>query len=388
MTATTSTTTTAGPSPTRPSPAGPPAQAGRREPAAERPRPVGLPASRGPVSAAVVDVLAGGSTTPADLRRTTASELGRRALGADDLLRDEDLQLALWMLQELSFRGFGGVGDAYEWDLDAVGARGLLEGALESALRQVVDVPTGVAPSEVPEVLFAMTAEDGGPGLSDHLARRATLEQLREFLVHRSIYHLKEADPHTWAIPRLEGSVKAAMVEIQADEYGGGRPERMHAALFARTMRGVGLDDTYGRYVDDVPATTLVGSTAMALFGLNRRLVGAVVGHLAAVEMTSSLPNRRYGAGVRRLGFDRDTSWFFDEHVEADAVHEQIAAHDLAGGFARQHPERVHELLLGAATGLALDEVAGGHLLASWDAGRSSLRDGRRVDTLLAAPAA
>jgi len=395
MTAMSTHTTDPRPSSARPSDAEPSAAGGpiagppaRPLPPTEQPRAVGLPASRGPVSAAVVDVLAGGSTTPADVRRTAAAELERRALGADEVLRDEDVQLSLWTLQELSFRGFGGAGDRFEWDLDLVGARQLLEGALESALREVVDVPTGVAPSEVPAALFAMTAEDGGPGLSSHLARRASLEQFRELVVHRSIYHLKEADPHTWAIPRLEGSVKAALVEIQADEYGGGRPERMHAALFARTMRALGLDDGYGRYLDEVPATTLVGSTAMALFGLNRRLLGAVVGHLAAFEMTSSLPNRRYGAGMRRLGFDRDATWFFDEHVEADAVHEQIAAHDLAGGFALQHPSRTSEVLLGAATGLALDEVAGGHLLSSWEAGRSSLRTGRGVDALLAAAAA
>ncbi|WP_299036743.1 iron-containing redox enzyme family protein [uncultured Pseudokineococcus sp.] len=384
MTATSTATSTAGPTTDAARLAAP----ARRARTAPLPRPVGLPTPRGPVSAAVVDVLASGSTTPADARRTTAAELERRALGADEVLRDEDLQLALWTLQELSFRGFGGAGDRFEWDLELVGARQLLEGALEAALRQVVDVPTGVAPSEVPEVLFAMTADDGAPGMSDHLARRGTLEQFRELVVHRSIYHLKEADPHTWAIPRLEGSVKAAMVEIQADEYGGGRPERMHAALFARTMRALGLDDTYGLYVDEVPATTLVGSTAMALFGLNRRLVGAVVGHLAAIEMTSSLPSRRYGAGMRRLGLDRDATWFYDEHVEADAVHEQIAAHDLAGGFARQHPDRTSEVLLGAAAGLALDELVGGHLRSSWEAGRSSLLGGRAVDDLLAAAAA
>jgi Iron-containing redox enzyme len=55
------------------------------------------------------------------------------------------------------------------------------------------------------------------------VADRGTLAQLREFAIHRSAYQLKEADPHTWAIPRLTGAVKAAMVEIQADEYGDGR---------------------------------------------------------------------------------------------------------------------------------------------------------------------
>ena len=43
----------------------------------------------------------------------------------------------------------------------------------------------------------------------------------------------------------------------------------------------------------------------MSLFGLHRRLRGALVGHLAAFEMTSSIPNRRYGDGLRRLGVRR-----------------------------------------------------------------------------------
>jgi hypothetical protein len=47
--------------------------------------------------------------------------------------------------------------------------------------------------------------------------------------------------------------------------------------------------------------------------------------------MTSSIPNRAYANGLRRLGGDADATAFYDEHVEADAVHEQIAAHDLCG---------------------------------------------------------
>ena len=51
-------------------------------------------------------------------------------------------------------------------------------------------------------------------------------------LVHRSVYQLKEADPHTFAVPRVQGSAKVALVELQFDEYGAGRAERQHATLF------------------------------------------------------------------------------------------------------------------------------------------------------------
>jgi len=227
----------------------------------------------------------------------------------------------------------------------------------------------------VRRALAELVAADDGPSLSAFLARRADLEQFREFVAHRSIYHLKEADPHTWAIPRLDGLPKAALVEIQADEYGGGRVEKMHSELFRATMRGLGLDDSYGAYLDRVPAITLAISNTMSLFGLHRRHLGALLGHLAAFEMTSSAPNRRYSTGLRRLGGDEVARRFYDEHVQADAVHEQIAAHDMCGGFVRRHPSRAGDVLYGAACALTLDRLFAEHVMDRWQCGVSSLRE-------------
>jgi hypothetical protein len=293
-----------------------------------------------------------------------------------DLLSDDDVQLALYVMYELFYRGFEGVDDEWEWSPELLGARRLIEAALEEHLCERVSVPDHVAPERaaVAEALFAMTAPSPGPSVARYVAKRASIEQLRELLVQRSVYQLKEADPHTWAIPRLVGRPKAALVEIQADEYGGGVPERMHCELFATTMRGAGLDSEYGAYIEQVPAVTLAGVNVMSWFGLHRRWRGATAGHLAAFEMTSSLPNRLYGDGFRRHGFDQVTTEYFDEHVEADAVHEQIAGRDLAGALVQQEPELLHDVLFGAATCLYLDEIVGQHLLSAWDAGTSSLR--------------
>ena len=333
-------------------------------------RPMPLPPARGPVSAAVLDALGGGSPVP-------ALQAARQGLAATaDVLADDDLQLALFCLYELHYGGFQGVDDDLEWSPELLAARAPLEQAFEAALREAVPgvprpEPTAAA---VARALFELTTSDGGPSLSRTVAQRATLEQVRELLVLKSIYTLKEADPHSFGIPRLTGRTKAALVEIQADEYGGGRPARMHSAIFARTMRAAGLDDAYGAYIEQVPAIVLASVNVMSLFGLHRRLRGAIAGHLAAYEMTSSIPNKLYGNGFRRLGFDADATWYFDEHVEADAVHEQIAAHDLAGGIVEAEPELLDDVLFGAATVLALDGVLGAQVLDAWDNGRSALR--------------
>ena len=106
---------------------------------------------------------------------------------------------------------------------------------------------------------------------------------------------------------------------------------------------------------------------------LHRRWRGAIAGHLAAFEMTSSLPNRRYGNALRRLGFGARATDFFDEHVEADAVHENVAAVDLAGGLAHQEPAVAADVLWGARALLDVEARWASHLLDAWQAGRSSL---------------
>ena len=139
-------------------------------------------------------------------------------------------------------------------------------------------------------------------------------------------------------------------------------------------MRGLGLDDSYGSYVDLVPAHTLASVNMMSMFGLQRRLRGAIVGHLAAFEMTSSWPCRKYGNGLRRLGFGQDATFYYDEHVEADSVHEQIAGRDLAGALAESEPDLRDDVLWGGAAYLAVEGLAGAQMLQAWQAGRTSLR--------------
>jgi hypothetical protein len=306
------------------------------------------------------------------VRAATADALA----GSPDLLQDDDVQTALFTAYELRYGGLSGVSDDWEWHPAVLELCTAVERAFEHTLRERVPVPPLPAPGvdSVAAALFTLTDADAGPSVSRYIAKTATHEQAREFLIQRSIYQLKEADPHSWAIPRLRGRAKAALVEIQADEYGGGRVERMHSELFARTMRGVNLDDTYGRYVDVVPAVTLASTNMMTMFGTHRRLRGAITGHLAAFEMTSALPNRQYGNGFRRLGYDALVTHYFDEHVEADAVHEQIAARDLAGALSDDEPDLVADIFFGAAAGLYLDGLTGTQLLTAWTAGESSLR--------------
>jgi hypothetical protein len=84
---------------------------------------------------------------------------------------------------------------------------------------------------------------------------RPRFEQVRELVVQRSAYQLKEADPHSWLIPRLRGGPKTALVEVQFDEYGAGDAARLHQTLYREAMEALELDGRPGAYLDLIPGS-------------------------------------------------------------------------------------------------------------------------------------
>ncbi len=192
-------------------------------------------------------------------------------------------------------------------------------------------------------------------------------------MAHRSIYHLKEADPQAWVIPRLDGQAKASLVTVEHDEYGAGRVERLHAILFAEMM--VDLDLPYGRYLDVVAAVTLATVNAMSYFGLHRAFRGALVGQFASVEITSSPGSARLARAVERLAGDRpEASRFYTEHIEADAVHEQVVRHGVIADLLAREPHLAGDIVFGIQADAFVEDRLAGHQMAAWKEGRMSLR--------------
>jgi hypothetical protein len=318
-----------------------------------------LPESRGPLSEAIIAALRTGSLDPlAGVGPAQADPFG------------EDLQLGLYVCYELHYRGFDEVDPGWEWEPELLRLRGLLERRFLSAMRTATSGGDDVD-SALDHVV--LETSDAG-GVSGYLRDEGEWWQLREFVAHRSLYHLKEADPHAWVIPRLHGRAKASLVAVEFDEFGGGRPERMHSRLFADLMAGVGLDSDYGRYLDVVPAVTLATVNMMSLFGLHRVLRGALVGHFAAAEISTPPSAQRMVEALDRMGAGRRCGDFFTEHIEADAVHEQVLRHDVVGDLIAHEPDLAADVVLGVQVTEMLEGRLGHHLLAHWSAGRSSLR--------------
>jgi hypothetical protein len=295
---------------------------------------VKLPSPRGPLSETVIDTL-GGPPDGRSIPYTDADPYG------------EDLTLALHVLYELHYCGFDGVHEAWEWDPELLKLRAHAETAFLAALRSDVD-----GGDDLEAALDALLVEHvPGSGVSHHLRDDGTWDEMREYFAHRSVYHHKEADPHAWVIPRLRGTAKAALVAVEFDEFGGGRADRMHSRLYADLLEGAGMSSDYLHYLDDVPAPAI-----------------------AIAEITTAPSAIRLAQALQRLEADPRCVEFFTEHIEADAVHEQIMRRDVIGSLLEQEPELRADVVFGIQATELLEARLADHLLSSWAAGESSLR--------------
>ncbi|RUP04835.1 MAG: iron-containing redox enzyme family protein [Mycobacterium sp.] len=324
-----------------------------------------LPAAHGPLSTAVRRILS------APVSREPSSGIGASVRDSDPY--GLDLQLALYMCYELHYRGFASVDPGWEWNPALLGLRAELERVFLAGVRRDVG-PIDAGHTAAAEMESLTIEPRQGTGPSWYLRDSGTWEQMREYFVHRSLYHLKEGDPHAFAIPRLTGTAKAAFVAIEFDEYGAGSGPKMHQQLFADLLNAAGLDSTYLAYLDSVPAEALAAVNLMSLFGLHRRWRGAAVGHFASTEITSPPGSRRMVDALRRMQAPAECVAFYQEHVEADAVHEHVVRNDVVGDLLAREPHLDSDIVFGIRAHAAVEDRLADALMSAWQQGRSSLR--------------
>ncbi|MGV9300873.1 iron-containing redox enzyme family protein [Amycolatopsis sp. NPDC003676] len=327
-----------------------------------------LPHPRGPVSEMLVRAL------------QSPPEAGAKAVldgisaAQVDSVSDEDLQLGLFLCYGPQYCLFGEPAQSWEWDASLVELRKRLETRFARELGEAAGELPETEVEKLPEFLMELGKPSPGRSLSRYIKQEATMAQFKEFLAHRSVYSLMEADHHSLAIPRVRGGGKPALVEIQSDEYGGGIPGRLHSQLFELTMAELGMITEFGGYFEDVPACSLATVNLISYFGTYGRHRGALLGNLAITEIGSHYVNRNFRNGLQRLNGSDDSWLFFQEHIVADAVHEQLAAHDMCGKFVRENPGELSDVVFGAVVTAELGGRANEAILSSWEHGESALR--------------
>ncbi|MCK0110570.1 iron-containing redox enzyme family protein [Ornithinimicrobium sp. F0845] len=316
-------------------------------------RAASLPSPRGPLSERVL------TTLRSDPGRLTTDP------GDPQDVDEVDAALTLWVLHELSYRGFEDVSPDAEWEPAVLALRRHLQRDLEARLRARWPGHE-VSRETFADDLMAFIESDDGPSVASYVHSHASADQVLELVRWRSIYHLRESDPSTWTLPRLTTAPKAALAELQYDEYGSGRPDRLHAHLFARAMEALGLSTRYADYLDECPLEVLEMNNVMTLFGLDGRLRGASMGHLAAFEVTSSVPSGRLVKGLQRLGMAEEIIDYYAEHVVADSVHDQIAVRLICAALAADEPDQAEDIFFGAFTCLDQEARFARAILGRW----------------------
>jgi hypothetical protein len=147
----------------------------------------------------------------------------------------------------------------------------------------------------------------------------------------------------------------------------------MQSELFALTMERLGLSAAYNAYIDELPGVTLSTVNVATMFGLQRRWLGALIGHLAMVELSRAwlAPERSFL--MRMHGFDPWACLFHDTSAVSGARHRELAVDGLAEAFVEQDIDRADEVMFGAAAYVLLEQRLDDHLAARWQQGRSSL---------------
>lgn len=321
-----------------------------------------LPAPVGPMSSRVITSLLDGVGP----RLQPVGPLGHDPL-------DHDLQLALYVLNELHYGGWAGVSDDLEWNADVTTCRLALGDEFERRLRSTLGPGTSVDPLVEAKRLLAIDAVS----VSAFLRDRGTIDQVRESMILRSPYQSKEADPHTFAMPRFTGATKRVFTEIQSGEYGVGY-RRSHAELFADALDGLGLDATPNAHIDACTGPALAGSNLVTLGAMQRRLRGVVLGQLSLFEMDSVVPNQNMADAVDRLALEPSVRPFFHVHVLADTEHQEMVESAFLTEYTSTEPEQVANMVLGMRAQSLIDHAIAQHCVPRWRQGRSALAAPRR----------
>lgn len=317
-----------------------------------------LPEPRGPVSRQLVETL-----------RATGDETPRQIAVPHDVDPwGEDLHLALAVCHELHYRGWSDAGRDREWDPTIIDARVRLEDLFLTAVQEEAASLSDEGTADAELGALARTVPSGATA---HLRTNGTPTEFADYFAVRSLYHLKEADPHAWAIPRLRRASKAAFVAVEFDEYGAGRGERVHQELFADLLSSMGLDDSYLGYLADAPAAALATVNLMSALGLRRSRRGATVGHFAATEMTSPVGSAWLLEGLERIDAPEAARLFYREHVEADAVHELVMRDDVVASLIADEPFLHDDIVFGIRALQVVEARLDADFIDAWSAGRT-----------------
>ena len=214
--------------------------------------------------------------------------------------------------------------------------------------------------------LHELIATASGPSVPKYLCEKGSLDQLREYVVHRSVNELREVVPDFYEASSIGAhhdpdSNSAPLESRPLDETQRSR------ASFGDTMSALNLDATPGAYVVRLPASTLATTNLGTMFAHQPQWRAALAGLEAVLELSSVASQEQFSVTLARFGIGAQGRRFFETSRELGR-HEASLDH-----LTRSEPGPLADTLFGAACALRLEKRSSRHLLGSWAKHRTSL---------------
>ena len=281
-----------------------------------------------------------------------ATQLRREERGSSQFLNDGFQQaLARWNHTRLS----PGLPTA-DWSrqLDEDYRMQRLEGAFVEELRAEVAAEAATAPQDVDGFLaWFEELKATGPGQHDPLfqwlADEASAEDFRYFLGQEAAGEAGFEDLTAMVQVKVPAAAKMELASNYWDEMGRGNPKGMHGPMLDGVVEALGLDTA----IEDTVWESLALANGMTAMAANRRYAWHAIGALGAIELTAPDRSRATADGLRRLGFGKEVSRYFDLHAVLDVKHSEDWNAKVIAPLVAEDPRRAVAMAEGALIRLA-----------------------------------
>jgi len=201
--------------------------------------------------------------------------------------------------------------------------------------------------------------------LFDYLCDRASLAQLREFIVQETPFDIHFGDILAMMLPGVYGRAKSEFSRNFWDEMGRGEAALMHRQLRLDMTRRLGVpDDAYLHDVERfcMPELRLANMYFNAVF--NRSQLPQAIGMMLATELM--VPGRldRQILGWRRVGLRDDDMRYLLEHTVVDVEHAKGWMDEVVLPMLAREPALMAEIVLGMARRLDHAGAVCDHMVA------------------------
>ena len=192
----------------------------------------------------------------------------------------------------------------------------------------------------------SLAAKDRLPRVYRWLAREATIDELREFLIVEGGPDGGFDDLVALCQVGLSGAPKMELARNYWDEMGNGTPADVHTDLHRAMGAALALPE---QPRESLPDAALARAALGGLLATNRRLQPEMIGALGLTELQAGPRCRLVLQAFRRLDVPREAETFYAVHADVDPRHGKDWLDNVVAPLARDVPEWGPRMVRGAA---------------------------------------